>query len=156
MGSRRNESVRYKMKKLLAVLLLASPLYAGTLTIPTSTPQDTVIEKERVYENTKTCSTLALPAACTQAQARTAFCAQPGASGTTPPCTVNGVSSATVRIYTDANNYGESLIKAWVFSARQLQDARELEAFAAWRKAATTAQKNAVCAAAGFPNGCLP
>ena len=143
------------MKKFLAVLLLAAPAYAGTLTIPTTAPQDTVIEKERAYENTKTCTALGLPAACTQPQARTAFCAQPGSSGAAP-CTVAGISSATVRIYSDANDFGESLIKAWVFNARQSQGARELEAFAAWRKAATLAQKNAVCAAAGFPNGCLP
>jgi len=144
------------MKKLLALLLLASPLYAGTLTLTTTAPQDTVIEKERVFSNTATCTALGLAANCTQAAARTAFCAKPGASGTTPPCTVAGVSSNTVRIYADANDFGESLIKAWVFSARQAQDARELEAFAAWRKAATLAQKNAVCQAAGFPNGCLP
>ncbi len=143
------------MKKLLAVLLLASPLYAGTLTLTTVAAQDTVIEKERVVSNTATCTARGLPAACTQAQARAAFCAQPGSSGAAP-CTVAGVSSNTVRIYTDANDFGESLIKAWVFSARQAQDARELEAFAAWRKAATLAQKNAVCHAAGFPNGCLP
>lgn len=144
------------MKKFLAILLLASPLYAGTLTLTTTAPQDTVIEKERVFSNTATCTARGLPAACTQGQARTAFCAQAGASGTTPPCTVAGVSSNTVRIYADANDYGESLIKAWVFATRQLQDARELEAFAAWRKAATNAQKNLVCQAAGFPNGCLP
>ena len=144
------------MKKLLALLLLAAPAYAGTLTLTTVAAQDTVIEKERVFSNTTTCAARGLPAACTQVQARTAFCAQPGASGTTQPCTVAGVSSNTVRIYADANDFGESLIKAWVFSARQSQDARELEAFAAWRKAATVAQKNLVCQAAGFPNGCLP
>ena len=143
------------MKRLLSVLLLAAPAYAGTLTLTTTAPQDATIEKERVWSNTTTCTTLALPASCTQAQARTAFCALPGSSGAAP-CTVNGVSSGTVRVYTDANDFGESIIKKWVFSARQLQAARELEAFAAWRKAATLAQKNAVCAAAGFPNGCLP
>lgn len=144
------------MKKLLAVLLLASPLYAGTLTLTTTAPQDAVIEKERVFSNTATCTGLALAAGCTQVAARVAFCAQPGASQVTPPCLVNGVSSNTVRIYATANDFGESLIKAWVFNARQSQDARGLEAFAEWRKAATAAQKNAVCAAAGFPNGCLP
>lgn len=143
------------MKKYLALLLLASPAFAGTLTLTTTAAQDATIEKERVYSNTKTCTTLALPASCTQAQARTAFCALPGSSGAVP-CTVNGVSSGTVRVFVDANDFGESIIKGWVFSTRQAQDARELEAFAAWRKAATGAQKNAVCQAAGFPNGCLP
>lgn len=144
------------MKKLLALLLLAAPAYAGTLTLTTTAPQDTIIEKERVWLNTTTCTARGLPASCTQVQARVAFCAQPGASQATPPCTVNGVSSNTVRVYADANDFGESLIKAWAFSAKQTQDARELEAFAAWRLAATLAQKNAVCQAAGFPNGCLP
>lgn len=144
------------MKKLAIVVLLASPAFAGTLTLTTTAPQDTIIETERVFENTKTCTGLALAAGCTQGQARAAYCLLPGASQATPPCTVNGVSSNTVRIYSDANDYGESLIKAWAFSAKQLQDARKLEAFAAWRLAATAAQRNAVCTAAGFPNGCLP
>lgn len=143
------------MKKLLACLLLATPISAGTLTITTTSPQDSVIEEERVWSNTTTCTTLGLPSSCTQSRARTAFCALPGSSGPAP-CTVNGVSSSTVRIYTDANDYGESLIKALVFSTRQLQDARKLEVFATWRKSATAAQRNAVCSAAGFPNGCLP
>lgn len=144
------------MKKLLALLLLASPLYAGTLTLTTTAVQDATVEKERVFSNTTTCTARGLPAACTQVQARTAFCAQVGASGTTPPCTVAGVSSNTVRVYADANDFGESIIRGWTFTIRQTHDARDLEAFAAWRKAATAAQRNAVCVAAGLATGCLP
>ena len=139
------------MKKLLVLLLLAAPVYAGTLTITTTAAQDARIERARVKANRATCLAVGLAEGCTQAQARAAFCA-PGSA----PCTVDGVGSATIRVFANANDFAERIIRDYVFSLKQAQDAEDLETFAAWRKTATTEQKNAVCAAAGLPAGCLP
>ena len=146
------------MKRLaiLALILLAAPAYAGTLTLSTTAADDAVIEAERLYVNEQTCKTWGLNAGCGTGAVRAAFCTQEGSNSPTPPCTVNGVSSASVRIYPDAADFAERILKQWAFSAKQTQDARKLEAFAAWRKSANTAARNAVCTAAGLPAGCLP
>ena len=145
------------MKTLLAILLLlAAPSYAATLTLTTTAADDAVIDTERVWVNEQTCKTWGLQPGCGTGAVRTAFCAQEGSNSPTPPCTVNGVSSATVRIYPDAADFAERILKQWAFGQKQAQDARRLEAFAEWRKSANTAARNAVCAAAGLPAGCLP
>lgn len=146
------------MKRLaiLALIILAAPAWGATLTLTTSAADDAVIEAERLYVNEQTCKTWGLNAGCGTGAVRTAFCAQGGSDSPTPPCTVNGVSSASVRIYPDAADFAERILKQWAFSAKQTQDARKLEAFAEWRKSANMAARNAVCTAAGLPAGCLP
>jgi hydroxyethylthiazole kinase-like sugar kinase family protein len=144
------------MKRLAILLFLAAPAYAGTLTLSTTAADDAVIDAERLYVNEQTCKTWGLNAGCGTGAVRAAFCAQEGSDSPTPPCTVNGVSSATVRIYPDAADFAERILKQWAFSAKQTQDARKLEAFAEWRKSANRAARNAVCTAAGLPAGCLP
>jgi hypothetical protein len=144
------------MKRLAILLLLAAPAYAGTLTLSTTAADDAVIEAERLYVNEQTCKTWGLNAGCGTGAMRAAFCTQEGSNSPTPPCTVNGVSSASVRIYPDAADFAERILKQWAFSAKQTQDARKLEAFAEWRKSANRAARNAVCTAAGLPAGCLP
>lgn len=145
-----------KSRLLAIALLLAAPAYGATLTVQTTASQDAVIDAERIYVNAQTCVTWWLPAGCGTGAVRTAFCAQEGSSSPTPPCTVNGVSSSSVRIYADAADFAERVLRDWAFAAKQTQDARKLEAFAAWRQSASAAQRNAVCIAAGMPVGCLP
>ena len=144
------------MKRLAILLLLAAPSYAATLTLTTTAADDAVIDTERVYVNEQTCKTWGLPVGCGTGAVRAAFCAQEGSNSPTAPCTVNGVSSATVRIYPNAADFAERILKQWAFAQKQAQDARRLEAFAEWRKSANVAARNAVCAAAGLPAGCLP
>ena len=145
------------MKTLLAILLLlAAPSYAATLTLTTTAADDAVIDTERVWVNEQTCKTWGLRPGCGTGAVRAAFCAQEGSDSPTAPCTVNGVSSASVRIYPDAADFAERILKQWAFGQKQAQDARRLEAFAEWRKSANVAARNAVCAAAGLPAGCLP
>ena len=131
--------------KRLAILtfLLAAPAYAGTLTLATTVADDAVIDAERLYVNEQTCKAWGLNPSCGTGAVRAAFCAQEGSNSPTPPCTVNGVSSATVRIYPDAQDFAERILKQWAFAQKQTQDARKLEAFAEWRKSANTAARNA-------------
>lgn len=145
------------MKKLLVIALLAAaPAFGATLTLTTTPADDAVIDAERVYVNAQTCAAWGLSANCGTGAVRTAFCAQEGSTSPTPPCTVNGVSSGSVRIYSDAADFAERVLRDWAFAVKQTQAARKLEAFAAWRAGASLSARNAVCTAAGLPAGCLP
>ena len=146
------------MKKLsLALaLLLAAPAFGASWTVNTGTAQDTRFERNRVKLNAATCTALGLVSTCTQAQARNAFCAKPGSSGAAP-CTVNGQSSAEIVVYSTVGDYLDRfLIDAHNRDLKVSQEADDITAWGAWLAGATLAQKNAVCAAAGLPNGCLP
>lgn len=142
------------MKKLLAILLLASPAFAAAWTVNTGTAQDSRFDRDRLKLNAATCAAQGLAAGCTQSQARNAFCAKIGASA---PCVANGQESGEIRIYSTVGDY----LDRWLIDSHnaELKARQEAEDLAAWetaKKAATKAQKDAACAALGLPSGCLP
>lgn len=146
------------MKKLvcLLALLLAAPAFGAAWTVNTATAQDARFERNRIKLNAATCTALGLVSTCTQAQARNAFCAKPGSSGAAP-CTVLGQSSNEIQVYSTIGDYLDRfLIDAHNRDLKVSQEAEDIAAWGAWLAGATLAKKNAVCAAAGLPNGCLP
>ena len=146
------------MKKLLAVLLLASPALGVTGTINWTDAQNSRFDRDRLRLNAATCVSFGLGAACTQAQARTAFCAQPGSDSPTAPCTVNGKSSGDVLVYgTVAEYLDKYVITAFFFpNLKQTQQIEDKNSFDKWVLTASQAQKDAVCVSAGLSAGCLP
>ena len=148
------------MKKflVLALLLLAAPALAVTGTITWTDAQDARFSRDMTKLNTASCVAQGLAAGCTQAQARAAFCARPGSSSPTAPCTVGGQSSGDVVIYGNVAEYLDKyVITAFFFpNLRQSQQQEDKNNFENWLKTATQAQKDAVCVASGLLAGCLP
>lgn len=142
------------MKKLLVLLLLASPALAGVWQINTSTVQDTRLNRQRTKANKVVCNGLSLPDACTQVQARNAFCAQPGSSGPAP-CTVNGVASSTIVVYSDAGEYLDKyVVGAYLQALKATHDREDQEAFENAWWGTSQANRDAACVAIGLPAGC--
>ena len=148
------------MKKFLAALLLAaaSPVLAVSGTINWTDAQNSRFDRDRLKLNAATCASFGLDAACTQNQARTAFCAQQGSDSPTAPCTVGGKSSGDVLVYgTVAEYLDKYVITAFFFpNLKQSQQTEDKNSFDKWTLTATQAQKDAVCVAAGLAAGCLP
>ena len=147
------------MKKLIVILLLlAAPAFAASWTVTTTTGQDTRATRELNRLNKATCASVGLGANCTQVNARIAYCAQPLAIvRNTVPCTVNGISSGTLVIYGTVGEYLDKVVVgANAAALKAKQDAEDLNSFGTWRQTATQGQKDAVCASAGLPAGCLP
>jgi hypothetical protein len=146
------------MKKLaFAFLFAALPALAGSYTVVTTTTQDPRFTRDMNKLNAATCAAYGLPASCTQGQVKTAFCAQEGSSGATPPCTVNGVSSNTLTIYTDIGIYLDRyVIDTYYRNLLRDQNSEDFAALLAIINGGTVAQKNALCQAAGLAAGCLP
>lgn len=149
------------MKKflgVLAILSIATPALAVTGTITWTDAQNTRFDRDRLKINGEVCASVSLPANCTQAQARTAFCARPGSSSPTSPCTVAGQSSTDILVYGDVAEYLDKYVITRFFfpNLKQSQNIEDKNNFAKWQETATTEQKNAVCLAAGLAAGCLP
>jgi hypothetical protein len=149
------------MKKailVLAILLLATPALGVTGTITWTDAQNARFDRDRLKINNAVCTAVGLGAGCTQAQARTAFCAREGSSSPTHPCTVGGQSSGDVVVYGTVAEY----LDKWVITSfffpnlRQSQQIEDRNNFAKWQETASAAQKDAVCLAAGLAAGCLP
>jgi hypothetical protein len=119
----------------LLAIILAAPLSAGTYTITTTAAQDARLERQRIRVNTATCASVALPANCTQAQAR----------DVTPGLDVY----SSIGDMLDRQTI-KGLI-AWLKEIDTRDDAEQAKAL--WA-AMTDTQKNAVCASLGLPNGC--
>lgn len=164
-------------KLLLAFLLLAVPAFAGSYTITTTAGQDTTLTRAMTRANRQTCAAYGLGPSCTQTQARQEFCRRAQFGGVTtcvpdptstpqnpkpPVCTttplVSNCAGATqVDVFADVPSFLQREVLALVKDAYgKNNDADDLAAFEAARKAATNAQKNALCAAVGLSNGCLP
>lgn len=142
------------MKKLLILLLAATPALGAAWTVNTGAAADARFDRARLALNAGTCASVGLAADCTQSAARTAFCAKVGA---TAPCTANGQPSGDVKVYSTIGGYLDRyLIDAHNADLRVQQDAQDLAAWEAAKKAATKAQKDQACAALGLPSGCLP
>jgi len=124
-------------KRLLALvaLLAATVVYAGSYTISTTTAQDGRLERHRLRTNKATCASAALPADCTQAQARKVILG--------------------VNIYADVADMIDRLILKGFLDGLKAQDTSDdAQQFCTWFRAATVAQQNSACALAGLPNGC--
>ena len=125
------------MKRFLAIaiLLVAAIAEAGSYTVTTGAAQDTRLERHRVRVNKATCQSVNLPANCTQAQARNIT---PG-----------------VDVYSDVSDMINRLIIGGFLNGLKAADTADdaAQAAAAWT-AKSDADKNAVCALLGLPNGC--
>ena len=142
------------MKKFLILLLLASPAFGATWSVTLSASQDARFDRQRAKANKATCNAYGLPDSCTQTQARNAFCAQPGSSGP-HPCTVNGVASSTVVVYSDAGDYLDRFVAGEYLRMLKAQHDREdQEAFENAWWGTSQANRNAACVAIGLPAGC--
>lgn len=146
------------MKKFLLVFLLASPALGVTGTITWTDAQNARFDRDRIKLNAAKCAAYGLDPACTQAQARAAFCLLPGASSPTHPCTVGGQSSGDVVVYADVATYLDKYVITSFFfpNLRQSQQIEDKNNFSKWIETATTEQKDQVCVAAGLAAGCLP
>ena len=148
------------MKRIIlafALLVAAAPALAGSWTVVTTTGQDTKFDRDRVKLNKATCQTYGLPGSCTQNQARAAFCAQPGASSSTPPCTLNGgLASGNIRVYVDVGDYFDFVVKDYLAIRKLAQDADDLGVWTSTLAGASQAQKDAACTSIGLTAGCLP
>ena len=146
------------MKKLiLAVLLLAAvPAFAAVWSVNTNATQDTRLTRKLTAANRATCTGLGLAAGCTQAQARTAFCAKPGSSGAAP-CTVFGQPSSDIVVFTTVGDFLDRyVIDSYFRDLKAAQQAEDKAAWDTWLASATPAQKDSICLAAGLSAGCLP
>lgn len=126
------------MKKLLALLLLAAPAFGASYTVTTTAAQETIITRERTYQNGLACAIVRLPASCTQAQA-------------------DAVQNGAVTVYPT----NDAFLKGWVLAVKfaevkARQNAEDQATFPAWLSTATQAQKDAVCTSIGLVAGCLP
>lgn len=126
------------MKRILyvcAVLLIPALAMAGSYTISTTAGQDARLERARVRANKATCGRLTLPTTCTQAQAR--------------------AKDSAADIYSDVLDYlTRSVIRDHLATLKTVDTSDDAEqALAAWT-AKSDADKNAVCAILGLPNGC--
>lgn len=119
----------------LAVLLSASSVFAGSYTSTTTAAQDTRLERARVRMNKATCGALTLPAACTQAQAR--------------------AKDSAANIYSDVSDYLDRFVLRQHLDGLKAADTSDdaTQALAAWT-AMNDTQKNAVCTLLGLPSGC--
>lgn len=146
------------MKRLIIIAaLLALPAYGATWSVTTNANQETRFNRDRLERNAQTCMSLGLATSCTLGQARAAYCAKPGSSSPTPPCTVNGVSSTTIVVMSDVGQYLDwFVVDSYWRDLKVRQDEEDRRTFAAWLTTASAAQKDAVCAAAGLSAGCLP
>lgn len=148
------------MKKFLFLaptLLAASALAAVAVSFNVSDANAARIDRERLRVNKIACESFGLPAACTQAQARAAFCARDGASAPTHPCTFGGVDSSTVRIYGTTSEFVDvEVIKEYTRELRARQDQEDKSAAKAAFDAKSQAEKDAICTALGLTAGCQP
>ena len=154
------------MKRLLlivAVLLAAASVqaqetYSVTLGGITTNRNSFVgqVELGRVQVNSDVCTNKGLPADCTQAQACVAYGVTGGSS-----CTAADALAAEARIYANTLAGRESFVANQVVRFRLSmylteQIRREAATFTTWCKSANQTALNAVCTAAGLPNGCYP
>ena len=127
------------MKKLALILtfsLLALPALAGDHTVTLTAGQETKAAAGLTIENALTCSRLALPAGCSDAQAK-------------------AKDSAAV-IWATVDAMIKDLAVEAFLAHKDKWDAQQIAEFNAAREAANTASKNAACTALGQPSGCLP
>lgn len=128
------------MKKLflVAICLLAVPLFATDYTVSTSTArQDQILNQHRVILNTETCASVQLPPSCTQAQAR----------AVTP-----GVNIYTTVADYIQRHYGPTILA----TAKAGIAANEARALCLWWNGATTTRpaQDRVCIEAGLAANC--
>jgi len=125
------------MKKLLtlAVLLVAAVATAGTYSVTTNTANDNRLTRHLARVNKATCASVNLPADCTQAQARDVV--------------------AGIDVYSNVQDMVDRLIVGGFLRGLRAADTVDdaAQAQAAWM-AKNDAEKNAVCALLGLPNGC--
>jgi len=114
------------------------------------------IQLGRLQANADVCSKAQLPSSCTQAQACTALTVPGGAA-----CTAVQANAANARIYADTLGGREAFVTiemvragAGAYLSEQLR--REQNTFGIWCRAATQAQKDVICTAAGLVAGCNP
>lgn len=154
------------MKRLFlvfAVLLAAASVqaqetYSVTLAGTTANRNSRVgqVELGRLQVNSDVCTAKGLAADCTQAQACVAYGVTGGAA-----CTAADALAAEARIYANTLAGREGFVANQVVRFRLSmylteQIRREGETFTTWCKAANQTALNAVCSAAGLPNGCYP
>lgn len=139
------------------VLLLAVPALAQeSWTVQAGAADVTRYNKEATRTNAATCSRFNLAAGCSQIAARNAFCSQLGSSGPAP-CTVNGESSATVKIYADGRDWFERFgMKMLRDQLRDKHKATDAELFATQWAGWSAAERDAWCLAHGQEAGCGP
>jgi len=126
------------MKRLLALLLLAAPAFGASYTVVTTAAHETVITRERLYDNAQACAKVSLPSTCTQAQA-------------------DAKQAGFVTIYATNNVYVlGGVLKAWYTTAKGRQTSEDQATWSAWLAGATQAQKDAICVSVGLVAGCLP
>lgn len=131
------------MKKLLAVLIVfAVPAVAQeTYSIPATANQASIVDRARILTNRRSCTSIGLPKTCTQAD-------------------VDILAPApAVVVYPDSLAGRTGLLKGiLVRNIKAMLDAilaQERIDFCDWFEVtATEGQRNAVCSAAGLPNGC--
>jgi hypothetical protein len=154
------------MKKLLAILLLATPLAADvTITNVFTDGQAARIERARARVNKEACAYRGLPANCNTTQLRQQFCKTNGFGG--QPIIVDGVQTGTTPLVSDCSGATQFIIypSAETFVKRtMLEKVREwttqdesddrAAAKASW-DAKTQVQKDAICASLGLPAGCV-
>lgn len=141
------------MRRLLMALCLLTtlPALAGTLTLTTTTARDTRLARATARANKLTCGRWALPATCTQAQARKAYCTQQGA-GAVMDC----AGATSIDVYATGQDWAQAKMNALIDDYGGRADKDDLSLFESAATAATKAQKDAACQALGLAAGCLP
>lgn len=142
------------MKKLLilALLLSALPVFAGSYTLTTTAAQDTRLTRVVARTNAATCRYYGLPVGCTQPQARRAFC-RAANLGDIATC----AGATQVDIYADVATFLQREVVRLVNETYAPQDAADdATAAKAAFEAMTVAQRNAHCASLGLAAGCTP
>lgn len=129
---------------LLALLVLALPAIAQeSYTIDVTAPQVTKVDRARSLHNRRACERVGLPVACTQADVDA----------------LDPAPDPVPTIYADSQAgrglFLKSLLVAQFVGLWDAVVAQEQVDFCGWFKnTATPGQKNAVCSAAGLPDGC--
>jgi hypothetical protein len=145
------------MRILIAVVItLLATAASAQETYSQNATAGNVVELRGVVtaDNEDTCEKAGLSESCTQAQACVARNAAGGAS-----CTAAQARAAGVRIYPDSEaGRNEYVLHTYVLPqftvARARIALRHAIKLCRWWATANTTQKNAVCSAAGQPNGC--
>jgi hypothetical protein len=126
------------MRKLIAVLTLlslASWAWAGTYQITTMAAQDARLSRHVTRLNKATCTSLGLPASCTQAKARQ-------------------VDPEAV-VYAGVEDYLQrAVVRAHLVDLRERDRADDQAEWCAWWRGASAEAQASACAQAGLPSGC--
>lgn len=119
-----------KALPVIALVLIAGTVEAGTYTVTTTTQQDTRLDRARLQINAATCGSVGLPDNCSQPQARAI---DPNAS-----------------IYSDVGDFiNRYMLRNAAQDLQDQQNHQDLSAFCSAFAAASTAARANACSAVG-------